>query len=119
MVRTQQFMPDDIDVQLDALLEYLKVKKTPERFDVTPTKGYYDTNENKVYLDSELKERMRQILGIDKRCFNCQKWKFKYELTNLEGSALLVCQDCAEEIINGKTVIPEESAYSETGKSQQ
>lgn len=52
-------------------------------------------------------EKARQILGVDEICFNCNKFKFKYDLVLVEGMAKKVCQECAEGLINGDLKINE------------
>lgn len=84
-------MKSDIDERLTKVLEYLCVK---------------DSEKNKFRVkksfvsEKRIKRRLRNILGIDKQCFYCSKYKFNYELTLLRETKNYVCQDCVERLIN-------------------
>lgn len=88
---------ETLDRKIDKLIEVLKIKK---RRDVNGN-SYYSTTEGKLYQRHDLKQLIREILGIDKQCSQCLDWFFNYDLSVIEGSDQLICQKCAEDIIAG------------------
>lgn len=55
-----------------------------------------------------IKTKIREILGIDEQCSQCLQFKFKYDLSLIEGTKEKICQDCAEKIIKGDLKVRED-----------
>lgn len=85
------------DDKIDKVLKYLKVEK---KKDINGN-FFYRTSEGKLSQQYELRQRIREILGIDKQCSQCLDWKFDGDLSIIENSDKLICQKCAEEILVG------------------
>jgi len=51
--------------------------------------------------------KIRKILGLDKQCSQCFQWKFKYDLSLIEGTNKDICQDCLEKIMRGEQKVQE------------
>ncbi len=84
-------MKSDIDERLNNVLEYLCISDSK--------KNKFRTRKGFV-TEKRIKRRLRSILGIDKQCFYCLKYKFDYELTLIKETKKNVCQDCIERLIS-------------------
>ena len=54
-----------------------------------------------IISKDEFRNQIRKILGIDRQCFQCLDWHFEHDLSVVEGTDHMVCQNCAEGIISG------------------
>ena len=82
--------------KIDKLIDFLKLREVNyENYRINTDSGF------DVYSRRELREKIRKILGIDKQCFQCSEYCFEYDLSVVEETGNLVCQDCMEGIIGG------------------
>lgn len=94
---------EDFNERIDNLIDYLNVKTQRQNED-----EYYFLTEEGAQSRLTVIQRVREILGADEKCFNCKKYKFKFELSVVEGTDKKVCQDCAEGILDGSVKLQEE-----------
>ena len=91
--------------KIDKLIEWLNPQVTREDKIVLPPFG---VESSRFYTRSEFRDEVRKILGIDKQCFQCLEYFFEHDLSVVEETGKLICQDCAEGIINGTIKVREE-----------
>lgn len=63
---------------------------------------------SRSFTRKEFREEIKKILGIDKQCFQCLEFHFLHDLSVIEETGELVCQDCAEGIIAGNIKVREQ-----------
>lgn len=91
--------------KIDKLIDCLKIETQTvdgvQYFLFVPEKSETKNNIYEQKTKKELRDEIRKILGLDEQCFQCSEYCFKDDLSIVEGTNNLVCQDCAEKIING------------------
>lgn len=85
--------------KIDKLIDYFKPYKVHD--------GIYRIGAT-AYSRKEIRDKIRKILGIDKQCFQCLEYHFEHDLSVIEETGNLVCQDCAEGIIGGSIKVREQ-----------
>lgn len=93
-----------IDAELNKLIEVLNVPVEKDE----EGREYWNTTEGRIYQRHELRKVIREVLGLDKQCFQCQGYFYEWQLSQVEGTPDLVCQDCAEGIISGAVKLRED-----------
>lgn len=89
--------------RVDQLITVLKIEQKSD----SEGKKYYDTKNGSIYQRNELRDLIRRTLGIDKKCFQCDQWKFDGELVEVEDTGSFVCEECAKKIISGEVKLRE------------
>ncbi len=84
--------------KIDKLIEVLNLKFNKD--------GYCITSWGKK-TRAGLRATIREVLGIDKQCFQCLEYFFDGDLSKVEETGQLVCESCAEGIISGSIKIKE------------
>lgn len=86
--------------RIDNLIKWLDFPEVgDEKLLVLATKNGSD--DSRLFTKEQVRKKIRKILGIDKQCFQCSDYHFDGDLSLVEGTENLVCQNCAEKIING------------------
>ena len=90
--------------KIDKLIEWLNPQVTKDDRIVLPPIG---VKQSRLLTRTQFRTRVRKILGIDKQCFQCSEYHFDGDLSMVERTGHLVCQNCAEGIINGTIKVRE------------
>lgn len=94
-------MENDFNERLNNVLKYLGISED----NISCALGY--KTEDGVESIPLIREKIRKKLGVDKTCYQCEQFKFIYDLTPIEGQDYKICQDCLEDIVEGRVKLRE------------
>ncbi len=85
--------------RISNVMEYLNISKGKKIDKILTSKGKKSRK--------EVEEHIRILLNIDKQCFQCLEYKFRFDISFVEDIGQNVCSDCVEKIIGGRQIYQE------------